>query len=75
MPHTRTDIIQAKHDYIEAADRLLEILAGERQAIENAKRAVNMMDAIDEPMEEKIPEHLARRTIKDLAAKMAGNGQ
>ena len=72
MAHTRQDILNAKQAYFSAADRLLSILAGEMQAIENAKRAVGMMEASDEPLD--LPEQVEtlrrRSTIKDLADKM-----
>jgi hypothetical protein len=87
MAHTRQDILNAKQAYFNAADRLLSILAGEMQAIENAKRAVGMMEASDEPLDlhpaHPVPEgatapdynrekRSGRQTIKDLADKMTG---
>jgi hypothetical protein len=71
MPHSRQDITDAKNNFTAAADRVLAILAGAGQAIENAKRAANVLQIIEEePLI--LTEQAKRSTIKDLAEKMGG---
>jgi hypothetical protein len=80
MAHSRAEIQRIRDAYFTASDAsiaatksLIDVLAGQLRAEENARRAVTMvMGEEEKPLELNEP---VRTSMKDLAAKIAGNGQ
>jgi hypothetical protein len=79
MAHSRADVQRIRDAYFSTQDasnaairELRELLAGELMAGENARRAVTMvMGEEEKPLDLTTP---VRPSMKDLAAKIAGNG-
>jgi hypothetical protein len=80
MAHSRADVQRIRDAYFTASDAsiaatksLIDVLAGQLRAEENARRAVTMiMGEEEKPVE---LTETVKPSFKDLAAKIAGNGQ